>query len=110
MKQTQSIVIRPQTDPFTLPDAPPRITFLQLQQSRNLWKLMKLENQYNTFIEQREQVLSLLQIIEDIIDTRNLIIMRINQLLRTKPIVIFPNTFSNEYVTYKKPSASRLIE
>lgn len=110
MTTRKATVIRPHTNPYTLPDAPIPVTDTQIQQMHNLWQLMALEHQYTLFIERREHVLALLDILEDIIDTRNLIIMRINQLLRHKSIVIFPNTFSDEYVMYKKPSSSRLVK
>ena len=68
--------------PFSIPDSPKYISIKNIEKMRNIYKLKKLEYEYDEFLEKKCQILLLLNIIDEVFEIRDSLIMRINNLER----------------------------
>ncbi len=68
--------------PFSIPDSPTHISIDSINKIVNLHYLKKMEYEYDNFIEKKCQILMLLNIIDEVLDIRDVVIMRINVLKR----------------------------
>jgi len=64
--------------PYLIPGCPPKIKIETLDK----YELRTLENKYDKFLEEKCQILMLLGLIDEIFETRDLITLRINKILR----------------------------
>lgn len=69
---------------FMLHDSPPYVSAAQISQIGNIRTLKILEQQYDDFLERKIQILLLLNCIEDVLEIREQLIIKINRLLRTQ--------------------------
>ena len=63
--------------PFILPDSPPYIKMDILNKITSIDKLKKLETQYDEFLNNNFQILLLLNLLDEILEIRDIIIVRI---------------------------------
>jgi predicted house-cleaning noncanonical NTP pyrophosphatase (MazG superfamily) len=83
-KKVSNIVISPKItrSPFSIPDSPKYISVNAIEKSTNIYYLKKLEHEYDEFLENRCQILLLLNVIDEVFEIRDSLIMRINALRR----------------------------
>ena len=91
----KNAVINPQIikNIYCLPDSPPYIHQGQLNKISNLYVLKKIEYQYDEFLNKKYHLLLLLNLMEEALETRDVITNAINRLKRKT----YPNTFSLVY-------------
>lgn len=64
------------------PDVPPIIDVQKIEKITDKYYLIKLEEKYDKFLQKNEQLLFIHNIIEDLLDIRDAIILRIGRLIR----------------------------
>ena len=83
--------------PFCIPDSPPYISLKNIKLETNIHMLKKMENKYGEFLEKKCQILMLLDVIDEIIEIREALIMRIRLLeynQRKREMIYGYNNFS----------------
>lgn len=68
--------------PFSISDSPQYISISNIKKIYNINILKELEYQYDMFLEKKCQILQLLNVIDEVLDIRDIISMRINALER----------------------------
>ena len=76
-KQINVISSKTKISPFSLPDSPPYIKMEILNKITSIDKLKKLETQYDEFLNNNFQILLLLNLLDEILEIRDIIIVRI---------------------------------
>ena len=76
-KQINVISSKTKISPFSLPDSPPYIKMDILNKITSIDKLKKLETQYDEFLNNNFQILLLLNLLDEILEIRDIIIVRI---------------------------------
>jgi len=70
--------------PFNIPDSPKYISICNIKKMTNIYLLRKLEYQYDEFLEKKCQILLLLNTIDEVLEIRDALTMRIIVLKREK--------------------------
>ena len=78
-KQINVISSKMEISPFSLPNSPPYIKMEILNKMTNINKLKNLERQYDEFLNNNFQILLLLNLLDEILEIRDMIIVRIIQ-------------------------------
>lgn len=83
-KKSSLNVINPKTIKtiYCLPDSPPYIQKEGINKITNLYMLKKIEYQYDEFLNKKCQILLLLNLMEDVLEIRDIITRKINRLER----------------------------
>ena len=68
--------------PFNFPNSPKKINADFINKTTNLNLLKKLEKDYDNFIEKHFQIMMLLDNVDEILEIRDLLLLRINYLRR----------------------------
>ena len=71
------------------PDVPPIIDVQKIEKITDKYYLIKLEEKYDKFLQKNEQLLFIHNIIEDLLDIRDAIILRIGRLNRQERMCLF---------------------
>lgn len=67
---------------FDIPNSPQYVSSVEIEKITNIYILKQLEYEYDTFLENKCQILLLLGLIDEVFEIRNSIILRINILER----------------------------
>lgn len=80
------MVISPRLNgsPFSIPGSPQYMSISSIEKSCNIYILKKLEYEYDEFLEKNCQILLLLNVIDEVIEIRDALIMRISALDRER--------------------------
>ena len=78
-KQINVISSKTEISPFSLPNSPPYIKMEILNKMTNINKLKNVERQYDEFLNNNFQILLLLNLLDEILEIRDMIIVRIIQ-------------------------------
>ena len=78
-KQINVISSKTEISPFCLPNSPPYIKMEILNKMTNINKLKNVERQYDEFLNNNFQILLLLNLLDEILEIRDMIIVRIIQ-------------------------------
>lgn len=70
--------------PYDLPNSPPNLSKEMINKINNIQKLKEIEKCYDVFLEKRWHILLLLNQAEQILETRDLILIRISILERER--------------------------
>lgn len=83
-KKQLNKVINPQTIKtiYCLPDSPPYIQKDVVNKINNLYVLKKIEFEYDEFLNKKSQILLLLNLMEEVLEMRDIITYKINRLTR----------------------------
>jgi hypothetical protein len=76
------IVISSMQSPSTLPNRPPILSVNEIQKMTSLIQLKKLEQKYDEFLDKNMQILLLYNVVEDYLELRDALTMRISKLRR----------------------------
>lgn len=74
--------------PFHLPGSPPILKIEFINRIQNKYYLRDLEKKYDDFLEEKSQILLLLNLIDEVFEIRDIITLRINKLEREEKKVI----------------------
>jgi hypothetical protein len=78
----KSIVISSMQSPSTLPNHPPILSVNEIQKIKSLNQLKELEQSYDDFLDKNMQVLLLYNVVEDYLELRDALTIRISRLRR----------------------------
>jgi len=84
--------------PFSIPDSPKYISIECINKITNMCRLKKLECEYDDFLEKKFQILMLLNVIDEVLEIRDTLIMRINVLIRKEKY----NKMKLDYLDFTK--------
>jgi hypothetical protein len=90
-----NFVVTNNTCPYSLPDSPTYLSKDMIQQMTNIKILKEKEKQYDEFIDKKWQILLLLNQVEEILEIRDLILLRIIVLERKQRNKYFNLTIYN---------------
>lgn len=68
--------------PSTLPNRPPILSVNEIQKMTSLIQLKELEQKYDEFLDKNMQILLLYNVVEDYLELRDALTMRISKLRR----------------------------
>ena len=85
-KTVRIAVISPKLtlSPFSIPGSPPQMSIENINRINNIYYLRKLEDIYDVFLEKSCQILMLLNYIDEVLEIRDALTIRINYLKRQK--------------------------
>ena len=66
--------------PFSIPNSPPYISLQNIKLETNSYLLKQMEHKYDVFLETKCQILMLLNVIDEVIEIREALLMRIRLL------------------------------
>ena len=76
------IVISSMQSPSTLPNRPPILSVNEIHKMTSLIKLKELEQKYDEFLDKNMQILLLYNVVEDYLELRDALTIRISKLRR----------------------------
>ena len=87
----KTIVVSSMDSPSNLPNAPPKLSTHIIQKMTNISILKELENKYDDFLDKNMQVLLLYNVIEDYLEIRDSLTVRISKLRRESNLTYYYN-------------------
>ena len=76
------MVISSMETPSTLPNRPPMLSVTKIQAMTNITKLKQLETIYDDFLDKNMQILLLYNVVEDYLELRDALTVRVSRLKR----------------------------
>ena len=94
LKVTPKIIVLSSMDsPSNLPNAPPKLSIHIIQKMTNISILKELENKYDEFLDKNMQILLLYNVIEDYLEIRDALTLRISKLRRENNLLFQANKY-----------------
>jgi len=89
----KTIVISSMDSPSNLPNRPPSLSVNSIQKMKNIAKLKKLEEEYDIFLDKNMQILLLYNVMEDYLEIRDALTIRIIELKREQKLYFQLNKY-----------------
>ena len=94
LKVTRKIIVVSSMDsPSNLPHRPPTVSINSIQKMTNIESLRKLERMYDDFLDKNMQTLLLYNVMEDYLDIRDALTLRISKLKRENNMRFHANKY-----------------
>jgi hypothetical protein len=89
----KTIVISSMESHSNLPNRPPILSIDKIQKLTNISQLIEIENRYDEFLDKNMQVLLLYNVIEDYLEIRDALTIRISKLRRENKLSFQANKY-----------------
>ena len=89
----KTIVVSSMESPSNLPHKPPTVSINTIQKMTNIESLRELERMYDDFLDKNMQALLLYNVMEDYLDIRDALTLRISKLKRENNVRFHANKY-----------------
>lgn len=90
---SKTIVLSSMDSPSNLPNRPPILSINLIQKMTNIHQLRDLERIYEEFLDKNMQLLLLYNVMEDYLDIRDALTLRISKLKRENNVRFYANRY-----------------